>query len=156
MEETLAGKYGKYFSLMSSLSNAAPVIDATNVFQEANYGTRKIMDEMIAENILPGTRLENVENLLKYFSQYETKEGYIYNLPGWNFVEWSDANLESHLEGINFPTNMLYSEALIMAGKLLDKQNLIQKGKKLKEWITNWVDNEIDMCKQDMDEYDEN
>ena len=29
------------------------------------------------------------------------------------------------------------------------------KGKKLKEWITNWVDNEIDMCKQDMDEYDE-
>ena len=30
------------------------------------------------------------------------------------------------------------------------------KGKKLKEWITNWVDNEIDMCKQDMDEYDEN
>ena len=62
MEETLAGKYGKYFSLMSSLSNAAPVIDATNVFQEANYGTRKIMDEMIAENILPGTRLENVEN----------------------------------------------------------------------------------------------
>ena len=32
MEETLAGKYGKYFSLMSSLSNAAPVIDATNVF----------------------------------------------------------------------------------------------------------------------------
>lgn len=30
------------------------------------------------------------------------------------------------------------------------------KGKKLKEWITNWVDNEIDMCKQDIDEYDEN
>ena len=29
------------------------------------------------------------------------------------------------------------------------------KGKKLKEWITNWVDNEIDMCKDDMDEYDE-
>ena len=79
--------------------------------------------------------LQNVENLLKYFSQYETKEGYIYNLPGWNFVEWSDANLESHLQGINFPTNMLYSEALIMAGKLLDKQNLIQKGKKLKEMI---------------------
>lgn len=29
------------------------------------------------------------------------------------------------------------------------------KGKKLKEWITNWVDNEIDMCKQDMDEYED-
>ena len=27
---------------------------------------------------------------------------------------------------------MLYSEALIMAGKLLDKQNLIEKGKKTK------------------------
>ena len=52
-----------------------------------------------------------------------------FSIQRWNdlvrpFVEWSDANLESHLEGINFPTNMLYSEALIMAGKLLDKQNL--------------------------------
>lgn len=29
------------------------------------------------------------------------------------------------------------------------------KGKKLKQWITNWVDNEIDMCKQDLEDEDE-
>ncbi|MCR4627977.1 MAG: 1-acyl-sn-glycerol-3-phosphate acyltransferase [Treponema sp.] len=62
MPMTLREKYGKYFSLMSKLSSAAPVIDATNVYEEANLETRKIMDSMIAENILPGTRLENVEN----------------------------------------------------------------------------------------------
>ena len=62
MPTTLREKYGKYFSLMSKLSVAAPVIDSTNVYEEANKETKKIMDSMIAENILPGTRLENVEN----------------------------------------------------------------------------------------------
>lgn len=28
------------------------------------------------------------------------------------------------------------------------------KGKKLKQWITDWVDNEIDMCKQDLEDED--
>ena len=62
MPMTLREKYGKYFSLMSELSVAAPVIDSTNVYEEANIEMRKIMDSMIAENILPGTRLENIEN----------------------------------------------------------------------------------------------
>lgn len=62
MALTLREKYGKYFSLMASVTKAAPKIDATNVYEEANPETRKIMDVMLKENMLPGTRLENIEN----------------------------------------------------------------------------------------------
>ncbi|QTQ14850.1 1-acyl-sn-glycerol-3-phosphate acyltransferase [Treponema parvum] len=62
MALSLRQKYGKYFSLMSSLTKAAPKIDATNVYEEANIETRKVMYSMLKENMLPGTRLENVEN----------------------------------------------------------------------------------------------
>lgn len=55
---------------------------------------------------------------------------------------------------------MLYSQVQsgIKDGNMGDdfqnefKDGPYPKGKKLKEWITDWVDNEIDMCKQDMDE----
>lgn len=81
--------------------------------------------------------LKNVRNLVTYFKEYENKDGYISNIPGWNFVEWSDCNLPEHLEGINFPTNMLYSEALVKAGLLLNDLSLISKGQSLKEKIKN-------------------
>ena len=81
--------------------------------------------------------LKNVRNLVTYFKEYENKDGYISNIPGWNFVEWSDCNLPEHLEGINFPTNMLYSEALVKAGLLLNDLCLISKGQNLKEKIKN-------------------
>ena len=50
----LAEKYGHYFSSLSKLTKAASAIDETNVYQEENPATRKIMNAMIAENLLPG------------------------------------------------------------------------------------------------------
>lgn len=53
---------------------------------------------------------EKVLNLANYFCAYENKDGLLENLPGWVFLEWSKAS--DYVEGINYPTNMLYCRML--------------------------------------------
>jgi hypothetical protein len=67
MDISLREKYGKYFSLMASLTRAAPKIDPTNVYEPANLDMRKIMDTMVEENMLPGSRLENTANFKAFY-----------------------------------------------------------------------------------------
>lgn len=57
-----------------------------------------------------------IQKLFTFFERYENSDGLLENLPGWNFVEWSKAN--EFVNGVNYPTNMLYSAALKVAGKL--------------------------------------
>ncbi len=77
-----------------------------------------------------------VYNVLGYFGLYENEYGFLENLGGWNFVEWSKAN--DWTGGINFPTNMLYSEALKIAGTWFSDKNLLDKSKRLKEKIVEF------------------
>ena len=77
----------------------------------------------------------NICGILGYFEKLENEFGLLENLQGWVFVEWSKANDPEFIRGINFPSNMLYADALIKAGYLLKKEKLIEKGKKLKETI---------------------
>lgn len=79
--------------------------------------------------------INNIKGILDYFKDFENELGLLENLKGWIFVEWSKANDIEFIKGINYPTNMLYSEALIKAGILLNDNNLINKGNKLKEII---------------------
>lgn len=78
MEISLREKYGKYFSLMASLTKAAPKIDPTNVYEPANLDMRKIMDTMVEENLLPGSRLENTANFKAFYEAVKSgKHGLI-------------------------------------------------------------------------------
>ncbi len=77
----------------------------------------------------------NIRGILKYFQRFENELGLLENLEGWIFVEWSKANDPEFIKGINFPSNMLYADALIKAGSLLEEKELTQKGKKLKQTI---------------------
>lgn len=76
-----------------------------------------------------------VYRLFEYLSFYENREGLLENLPGWVFVEWSSANDRDMVEGINFPTNMLYYRTLLAAGRLYQDGFLLKKAGKLKEVI---------------------
>jgi glycerol-3-phosphate O-acyltransferase len=67
METPLREKYGKYFTLMKKLSRAAEKIDETKVYEPANPDTRKIMYSMLEENLLPGSRLEGIENFKVFY-----------------------------------------------------------------------------------------
>lgn len=74
----LKDKYGYMFADLAKLGKAASVIDETNVYQEANKSTRPLLDKMLEENLLPGTKLEGIENFKDFLSQIKNgKRGLI-------------------------------------------------------------------------------
>lgn len=78
---------------------------------------------------------KKIYNLLEYFSEFENSDGLLENLDGWVFVEWSRANDEDLINGINFPSNMMYYLALKCAGELYKDESLIKKSEALKAVI---------------------
>lgn len=88
-----------------------------------------------------------INSLFLFFERYENSDSLLEDLPGWNFVEWSKAN--NFVNGVNYPTNMLYVAALSTAGELYDEA-YSEKARKIKQNIleqsfngTFFVDNAI-------------
>ena len=89
-----------------------------------------------------------IRDILDFFKGYENEYGLLEDLEGWVFVEWSRAT--DFVDGVNFPSNMLYAEGLRAAGVLLEDRSLIEKSEKLKERIvrmsyngTVFIDNAV-------------
>ena len=76
-----------------------------------------------------------LEGLLEYFKGFENADGLLENLDGWVFVEWSRANDEELVRGINFPSNMLYARMLEDASVLLERPELMRRALRLKRII---------------------
>jgi len=70
----LKEKYGKFFSQLASVSHAAAKIDDQNIYQEANPESRRFMDPLLSENLLPGSGLNSIENF-KAFYDAVAKQG---------------------------------------------------------------------------------
>lgn len=86
-----------------------------------------------ADQALVEKSKDKIRGLLGYFKKLENEDGLLEDLENWVFVEWSQAN--KFVDGVNFPSNMLYSEMLIKSGEMLSDEALILKGKKMKETI---------------------
>lgn len=99
------------------------------ILELANYA-RRVGDKKLIEDSKP-----NIEGVLAYFKNFENELGLLEDLKGWIFVEWSKANDEEFIKGINFPSNMLYAQALLEAGYLLKDKALTKKGNELKQTI---------------------
>ena len=82
---------------------------------------------------LVGQMQKKVENLIVYFDQLTNELGLLENLKGWIFVEWSMAN--KFVDGINYPSNMLYAAALECADRLYKKPEYSQKAKVIRNKI---------------------
>lgn len=89
-----------------------------------------------------------VLDMVDFFSVYENEFGLLEKLPGWIFVEWSDAN--KYVRDVNFPTNMLYASMLETCSKIYKLDSLETKAtnirNKIKELSFNgkyFVDNAI-------------
>lgn len=78
-----------------------------------------------------------VDGLVDFFASYENEYGLLENLDGWIFVEWSRANSEELVKGVNFPTNMLYAKMLSAVGELYKISGFTEKAVKLKSIIRN-------------------
>lgn len=76
-----------------------------------------------------------VFELLAYLEQFENADGLLESLPGWIFVEWSDANKWG--QDINFPTNMLYAKTLHSIANMYQQAHLEDKSLRLKTIIRN-------------------
>ena len=77
-----------------------------------------------------------VEGLLKFYAQYLNADGALENLPAWVFVEWSHANDTKLVkDGVNWPSNMTYSDVLSKAARLYNRPELAEQSEKLKALI---------------------
>ncbi|QDH81296.1 Bacterial alpha-L-rhamnosidase [Echinicola soli] len=97
------------------------------VIQVSEYAERG-GDPRLVEDLRP-----RIMELLDYFAPFENEDGLLENLKGWKFVEWSKAN--EFVNGVNYPTNALYSKALMEASKLYDTPELGTKSQKIAQAI---------------------
>ena len=74
-------------------------------------------------------------DLLEYFKRFENEDGLLENLEGWVFVDWSRANDEDLVSGVNYPSNMLYAEMLDAMARLYRRENLAHQANQLREAI---------------------
>lgn len=64
--EPLLTHYDYLFPELKRLARAENKITEHNVYQEANLKIREIVDGMLTENLLPGSRLDGIENFEKF------------------------------------------------------------------------------------------
>ena len=74
-----------------------------------------------------------VEALLRYFARFENEIGLLEDLESWVFVEWSRAN--DFVDGVNFPSNMLYSGMLDAAAELYGLPRLAEKAATIRNTV---------------------
>lgn len=71
--------------------------------------------------------------LVDFFEPYENEFGLLEDLEKWIFVEWSKAN--HFVDGVNYPTNMLYSKFLEVTGRIYSLPHLLEKAERLRNTI---------------------
>lgn len=77
----------------------------------------------------------NILSLFEHLEKYENEYGLLEDLDGWVFVEWSRAN--DFVDGVNFPSNMLYHAALLAAEELYGKSyGFGARASRIKEHLT--------------------
>ncbi len=75
---TLRGRYGHLFGVLSKKAKAPTKISEENVYQEANKDILPYMDGMLADNFLPGSRIEGLANFNSFLEQVKSgKRGLI-------------------------------------------------------------------------------
>ena len=102
------------------------------ILEVYDYYKRNNDDEILEKS------KNKIRDLLDYFSKFENELGLLENLESWIFVEWSKANDEDFVKGVNFPSNMLYARALEVSSILLNDKSLVEKSNHIKEQIIKY------------------
>lgn len=74
-----------------------------------------------------------VDGIFGYLGRYMNDYGLLQHLPGWVFIEWSDAN--TLVYDVNYPANMLYAWSLDAAAKLYGRGDLADEAAKIRERV---------------------
>lgn len=76
-----------------------------------------------------------VYGIIDFFKKYENEYSLLEDLDSWIFVEWSEANSQEFVRGVNFPTNMMYMIMLDSAARLFGDGELLQKSVRIKQQV---------------------
>jgi len=76
---------------------------------------------------------DKILRLCEYFEKFENSDGLLENLEKWIFVDWSKAN--DYVDGVNYPSNMLYARMLEIVTNLYGDKKYVQKAAKIKAEI---------------------
>lgn len=89
-----------------------------------------------------------IEGLFSFLAAYENEQGLLENLgssigdlfahkakdpQSWLFIEWSNA--ANYVDGVHFPTNMLYAASLEAYGRMYRESGALQKAGKIRERV---------------------
>ena len=83
-----------------------------------------------------------VEGVIASFRKYRNADGLLEKLPGWVFVEWSEAN--KLVQDVNYPSNMTYAKMLEVAARLYGWTDCADEAGKVREtvrrqsWTGEW------------------
>jgi len=97
------------------------------VVQLADYVRRS------GDMLLAAAFRRRAEGILEWFRRSRNADGLLENLPGWVFIEWSDA--AKFTKGINYPTNMLYVRFLDAFAELYGDESCRAEAERLRETI---------------------
>ena len=84
---------------------------------------------------------EKVYGVIAYFEKFKSSYGLLENLQSWIFVEHSIANMLDYVKGVNFPSNMVYSAMLKVAGELYADENLLGQAEYIKQQVVRYAFN---------------
>ncbi len=90
---------------------------------------------LFPEENLKALAKDKLYGALAFFQSQENADGLLENLKGWVFIEWSRCNAKDYVAGVNYPSNMVYSELLLQVGRTYQDDSLIEKGLRLKALI---------------------
>ncbi len=76
---------------------------------------------------------DRIITLCEYFEAFENSDGLLENLEKWVFVDWSKAN--DYVDGVNYPSNMLYARMLEVVTNLYGDKKYAEKASKIKAEI---------------------
>lgn len=99
------------------------VLELKRYYEDTNdYGLVKLAKTKVFE-------------LVSFFDKFINEFGLLEDLEGWIFVEWSICNNKDYVCGVNFPTNILFSQMLQCVGELYENKEFIVRSKKIREAI---------------------
>ena len=91
----------------------------------------RLDSELSGDNDFSPQVAEGIERFLKNLVTFENKEGLLENMPGWNWLDWS----EIRMDGAVVSLNALYCRALQAAADMTGKAAYREKGKAIAQTL---------------------
>lgn len=78
---------------------------------------------------------DKVYAVKEFLDKYINEDGLLENLESWVFIEWSICNSKDYVAGVNYPSNILYSEMLKTMSELYGDAELGTRAEKMRKKI---------------------